>query len=147
MRRLNEGGDDGNAIVEFVVLAVLLMLPLTYVMVAVFRLQAASYGVAAASRDAGRAFVAADTSGEAHERAAIAAAIVLADQQVALDPSRLEISCTAVPCLTPGALVTVRLSSPVDLPLLPAVLGGAAPSITVAATHLEVIDPYADLRP
>ena len=57
MRRLR--GDAGSAIVEFCYLAVLLMIPLAYGMLAVFRLQAASYAVAAASREAGRAFVAA----------------------------------------------------------------------------------------
>ena len=141
------GSDAGGAVVEFVVLGVVLLLPLTYVIVAVFRVQAASYGVAAASRDAGRAFVASESSSEAPDRARTAAAIVLADQHIELRDGDLDLGCTANPCLTPGASVTVRIGTTVDLPLLPSVLGGALPPISVEATHLEVVDPYAELRP
>ena len=128
-------------------LGVVLLLPLTYVIVAVFRVQAASYGVAAASRDAGRAFVASDSSSEAFGRAMTAARIVMADQRIALRDGEVTLSCSADPCLTPGESVTVTVATTVDLPLFPAVLGGAAPSIDIEAHHLEVVDPYAELRP
>ena len=48
--------DEGNAIVEFVVLAMLLMLPLVYVLLAVFRVQTASYALSSAALEAGRVF-------------------------------------------------------------------------------------------
>ena len=37
--------DDGNAIIEFVYLAVLLMVPLVYVLLTVLRVQGAAYAV------------------------------------------------------------------------------------------------------
>jgi Tfp pilus assembly protein PilX len=140
--------EEGSAIVEFCYLAILLMVPLAYLVLVVFRVQAASYGVAAASRDAGRAFVTADSGREATDRAHIAAAIALRDQGLALDPDRLSLRCSARPCLTPGSTVAVTVSATVDLPLLPAVFADAVnASVTVEGSHLEVVDPYAPARP
>ena len=58
VRRRAMAGDaqSGNAIVEFVYLAVLLLVPLVYVLITVFRVQAASYAVSSAAREAGRVY-------------------------------------------------------------------------------------------
>lgn len=47
--------ERGNALVEFTWLAVLLMIPLVYLMLTVFQVQKAAYAMEAASREAGRA--------------------------------------------------------------------------------------------
>jgi hypothetical protein len=47
-------GEDGTALVEVTWLALLLLLPLVYLLVAVFDVQRASYGVSAASAAATR---------------------------------------------------------------------------------------------
>ena len=50
--------DDGNALVEFTVLSLLLLVPLVYVLLGVFQVQRAAFGVTEAARQAGRAFAA-----------------------------------------------------------------------------------------
>ena len=64
--------DRGSAVVEFVILAVVLLVPLIYLVLCLARVQAGSYAVAQAAREAGRAFVTAadDGSAEARSRAA-----------------------------------------------------------------------------
>lgn len=135
-------GDEGSAVVEFCYLAVLLMVPLVYLIVAVFRLQAAAYGAAAAARDAGRAYVTSDAAAMADERARAAAGIVLRDQRVGLPLEQLSIACSSTPCLTPAGSVTVRITLDVPVPGAPALFGAGPPSITVSATHVEIVDPY-----
>ena len=66
-------GEDGSAIVEFVVLGVLMMVPLVYLVMSVGRVQAGSYAVTTAAREAGRAFVTAEGGDDAAGRAHAAA--------------------------------------------------------------------------
>ena len=68
--------------VEFTWLVLLLLVPLVYLLLAVFDVQRASYGAAAASRSAGRAFVLAPDQQTAYARAEDAARVALADQGV-----------------------------------------------------------------
>jgi hypothetical protein len=145
--RLRSGDDSGNAIVEFVYLAILLMIPLAYLLLTVFRVQGATYAVSSATREAGRAFVT-SSSHEADARATTAASIVMADSGLELDARQLSIRCSARPCLTPGANVEVAIGYDVALPFLPRFLGGAIPArIHVGGRHLEVIDRFRPVAP
>ena len=138
MRRLS--GDAGHALVEFSYLAVLLMVPLVYVLLTVFQVQRAAFGVTEAARQAGRAYVTADDAAQGRDRARAAADLALADQGLELCAT-----CLAPPSgtLTPGGSVTVRVEHRVVLPLLGSVFRGAVPpSIPVRATHVEVVDVF-----
>jgi hypothetical protein len=146
-RRRCPSGDDGNAIVEFVYLAILMMVPLTYLLLTMFRVQGATYAVSSATREAGRVFVTSGSS-DADARATTAASIVLADSGLELDARQLVIRCSARPCLTPGANVDVSIGYDVALPFLPAFLDGALPaSIHVTGRHLEVVDRFRAVSP
>jgi Flp pilus assembly protein TadG len=129
----------GNAVVEFSWLAILLLLPLLYVILAVFDVQRHAYGATAAAHAAGRAFMLVQRGeGEdvARARAFEAAKLAMADQGVQIVPSDLDITCDPA-CLQPGSIVTVRLQTQVPLPLLPDVIGDDRPSIRVTAQHTE----------
>lgn len=135
--------DSGNAIIEFVYLAVLLMVPLVYVLLTVFRVQGAAYAVSSAAREAGRVYATSETGDAAGDRAVAAATIVMSDSGLELDPQQLDIVCSDDPCLTPGATVDVRMGHEVPLPLLPDFLDGSAPaSVHVTSEHLEVVDRF-----
>jgi Flp pilus assembly protein TadG len=143
---MNRSRDErGSAVVEFSWLALLLMVPLIYVMLAVFDVQRASYGATAATRAAGRAFVivpAGLSEDEARSRAFEAARLAMQDQGVELTSDQLTISCDPA-CLEPGSTVTVTLATDVPLPFIPDALGGEPPAIHVTASHTE---PYGDYR-
>lgn len=140
--------DAGNAVLEFLFLAVLLLVPLVYVLLTVFAVQRAAYAVASASREAGRVFVAADSAAVGRVRAEQATAIVLRDSGLAAADGALELTCSAQPCLTPGATVTVVVTHAVDLPLAPPFLADAAPvGIPVTGRHVEVVDRFREERP
>lgn len=138
-------GDDGNAMVEFTWLALLLMIPLVYLMLTVFEVQKAAYAVEAATREAGRAFVTSEDGTDPDQRALAAAQIAAADQGVTLTDDQVRVTCEQQPCLTPGATVEVRIAVRVPLPYLPKILFGGAPaSVAVRATHVQVVDAYRD---
>jgi hypothetical protein len=131
--------------VEFSWLAILLMVPLVYVMLAVFDVQRASYGATAATRAAGRAFIIVPdgmSEDDARARAFEAARLAMKDQGIDLSPGQLTISCNPA-CLQPGSTVTVTLDTEVRLPLIPHALGGEPPAIQISASHTE---PYGDYR-
>jgi Flp pilus assembly protein TadG len=137
--------ERGSAVVEFSWLAILLMVPLVYVMLAVFDVQRASYGATAATRAAGRAFVivpAGLSEDDARARAFDAARLAMKDQGMELSPDQLRITCDPG-CLEPGSTVTVTLDTEVRLPLIPDALGGEPPAIHISASHTE---PYGDYR-
>jgi hypothetical protein len=126
-------------------LALLLMVPLLYIVLAVFEVQRAAFAVSAATRSAGRAYVLAPDVATAEARARAAVSVALADQDLELDAAALRISCQPDPahCLSPGSVVDVALRYPVSLPLVPDALGGNTPSIRVEAEHRV---PYGTFR-
>lgn len=144
MRRT--AGDEGNAMVELVYLSLLLMIPLFYALLAVFQIQGAAFAVTEASRQAGRAFVRADTTDEGIARATKAVRLALTDQQ--LHATVLPVfSCDPAPCdLSSGQRVETRVSYTVSLPLLGALLGQHA-GVPVTGSHVEYVDRFKQDKP
>lgn len=130
--------DEGSALIEVTWLAILLLVPLVYVLISVFDVQRGAFGVTAASRSAGRAFVLADSESAGRRDAKAAAELALQDQ--GMEPGRmdLDIGCSlgAGHCLDPGSVITVVVRTQVVLPLVPSALGGGAPSFLVESKHV-----------
>lgn len=134
--------EGGAAIVEFIFLGLLLLIPLVYIIVAASTVQRAAYGVTAATREAGRAFVTAGEGADPYAQAEAAAALAMRDQGLVLPAAGLRISC-AEDCGTPGGRVDVTLDYPVALPLAPrALLSRPLASIVVHGRHGEVLDRF-----
>lgn len=144
--RSRHRGEAGTALVEAVWLSLLLLVPLVYVMLAVFDVQRASYGVSGAARAAARAYSLAPDEASAPARAA--AAVALADQGIEIEDVDLAVRCRPTPgnCLTPRSLIRVDLRDQVRLPLAPAALGGGAPTFRVEASHTVVYGTYREDR-
>jgi hypothetical protein len=138
--------EDGSALIEVTWLAILLLVPLVYVLVSVFDVQRGAFGTSAASRAAARAYALAGSDAEGRERARAAAATALADQGV--DDFTLDLSCRPRPgdCLRPGSVITVVVRTQVVLPLVPGALGGGAPSFRLDATHRVPYGTYREQR-
>jgi len=135
--------DEGRAIVEFIFVGVLLLVPLIYLVIAIARVQAAAFSVSTAAREAGRAFTTAQQEADAYPRARAAAAISFEDYGFAPDAG-LVISCDGAPCLRPDGRVSARATIDVRLPLVPDFLAGAVPtSVPVSATHVASVDRFA----
>jgi len=149
MSRRGPRGQRGSALVEVTWLTLLLLVPLVYLVLSVFEVQRAAYGVTAASRAAGRAYVLAPDQRTGHARAVQAADVALRDQGLDLSAHGLGVTCEPEPlaCLTPGSVVVVSLDLDVALPLLPAVFGDQTPSIRVSSTHHAPYGTFREARP
>lgn len=140
MSRLRRGVDDGNAMLEFVYLSIVLMVPLLYLLTTVFQVQRAAFGVTEAARQAGRAYATAETAEQGAARAQVAASLALQDQGLAL-AQPLEVS--APDGVAPGAQVRVVVRHRVVLPLVGGLFGDVVPpNIPVQASHLAVVDRF-----
>ncbi|HEU0102760.1 MAG TPA: hypothetical protein VFR07_10625 [Mycobacteriales bacterium] len=132
-------GDDGNAMLEFVYLAVLLMIPLMYVMISAFEVQRAAFGVTEAARQAGRAYATATDPASGLERARFASDLALRDQGVTGAPAP---DVEDPGGLAPGSRVRVTVRCTVTLPVLGLLPGDLAPTIPVSASHVAVVDAF-----
>lgn len=130
--------EEGTALIEFTWLAIILLVPLIYVLISVFDVQRGAFGVTAASRSAGRAFALAESEAAGRRQAQAAAALALRDQGVDTGGMKVDIRCSlgSGRCLEPGSVITVVVRTQVILPLAPDALGGGAPSFRVEAKHV-----------
>jgi hypothetical protein len=149
VRRRTRRGQGGSALVEVTWLTILLLVPLVYLVLSVFEVQRAAFGVTTASRAAGRAYVLAPDQVAGRERAALAAGVALRDQGLPLPDGGIGITCEPDPrsCLQPGSVVVVSVQQDVALPLVPDFLGGSTPSIHVSSTHRAPYGTFREARP
>lgn len=135
--------DRGSAITEFIVVAVLILMPMAYIVMSVMRVQAATLASTQAAREAGRAFTQSANLPAAFNAATMAAGMAFEDQGFALPADALAISCPGANCLTPGSTAVVDITWSVPLPWLPASLSDrSAAAIPIHVRHVAPVDVY-----
>jgi hypothetical protein len=147
--------EAGAAVVELLVVALTLLVPLVYAMVVMADVQRALLATSGAAREAGRVYVTGPDRGTAERRAGAAYREVLASYGMAAgDPRaslRLRARCPpagASGCaggFGPGAEVEVVVSYRVAVARLPFLGSVAGPGITIGATHHTRVDRYRGL--
>ncbi|KQS69074.1 hypothetical protein [Modestobacter sp. Leaf380] len=124
-----DDGERGSAIVEFVFIALVVFVPLVYLVAGFSAVQRGVFAADAAAREAGRAVATAPDPATGLARAEAAAALAVADQAVdatdvtvAYVPAGVECSATTggyLPTLAPGEEFSVCVTVTVRVPLLP----------------------------
>lgn len=129
--------DQGNASLEFIGIAVLLMVPLAYGIVAFAQLQSAVYGVSGAAQMASRAFVQSGSELVGRYAAVRSAAIAGRNHGLIIDSTNVTISCGEAECLVPGraVTVTVQLSRRIGF-------AGVTRTIPLRASHTAIVDEF-----
>ncbi len=139
--------EDGSALIEFVGVALLLLLPLLYLLLSVFSVQRAAFAVTQAAREAGRAYATAPSTSVARYRAGYAAQLALASQGVSaavtVRYAAAGSGCSAAgdgdaASLVPGARFVVCVRTEAELPL-----GGV---ITVNGQYGVAVDSFRAAR-
>jgi ferredoxin len=140
--------DAGSALVEFTWLAILLMVPLVYVVLGALSVQRAAFAQTTAAREAARAYATAASDAEGERRAEAAVALAMHDQGVAWTPTDRVIQCGAC-TFEPGSTFTVDLHTVVPLPFVPHWMCGdrCIAGVPVSAHHRERIDCFAGTGP
>ena len=143
MRRVRD--DRGSALVEFCWVGLILFIPLTWVVISVFEVQRGAFAVNGAARAAARAFALAPDDATGRARAEAVAARTLADQGGEGMVAKVEVTCGGLPsCHTGTAVITVEVTSRVEMPLLPEVLASERRSFALEARHTVPIGQYVE---
>ena len=123
--------EDGNAVVEFVFVALVVMVPLLYVVVLFATIQRDQLAVTDAAREAGRAFATAPTSVQGMVRARMAARMAYEDAglggEVKLTFVGADARCgsaTLTPTLQAGSEFAVCVVDNDELPAVPVFFQG-----------------------
>lgn len=132
--------EDGNALVEFVVLSAALLIPSLYLVLTLGGVQSAVFAADTIARDAARIHAIEPDPYLAAQRTAAHSALVLEDHGLPAGDV-VTITCSDDPCATPGGVVTASVRIPVPVPGLGPVLGGGGP-VTVGAEHANPVDRY-----
>lgn len=117
----DRGNDSerGTAVVEFVFLSLLLMVPLVYFIITVGQLQGGSFAVVGAADQAAKVFVSQPDPVSGRAAAEQAVVLALADYGHTATDAGLEISCDPADCSAAGTAVTVTVHLNVPLPFVP----------------------------
>jgi hypothetical protein len=131
--------ERGSALIEFIGLAAVLLLPIVYALIAVLDVQREAYGVSAAARAYGRAFQVAGA-----DQAAAAADVALRDQGLRLADVTVTTVCVGADgaCTGPGGAVRVTVADRVALPLVP---GWADDDVSIGVSGVHVA-AYGEFR-
>lgn len=138
-----ERAEDGNALVEFLGAALILLIPTLYLVVTLGRVQAATFAVEGAAKEAGRALSVAADLDSGLPRAHAAVGLALSDQgfEEADPAASLAVDCSGRRCLAAGSDVTTTVSLEVTLPGI----GNASwlpLAIPVSARAVTPVDEY-----
>lgn len=107
--------EQGNATIEFLGFLLMLVLPSIVGITLLGTILSAQEAGISAAREASRVFVRAETHEEGYRAVQESVERVLGYKDLHVERSS-EVTCTATPCLTPGASVTVTVYVHVDIP-------------------------------
>jgi Flp pilus assembly protein TadG len=157
-RRAFAQADHGAAVVEFIGISLVLLVPLTYLIVTLGRVQAGAFAAESAARDAARAAAVTgvaqreqgQSAGVAVEvavaRGSGAAGVVVDD--FGFDPhgdATVDFSCSSSPCFEPGGTVGADVTIVVALPGIPGFVSAVMPlEVPVSASARSPIDGLAE---
>ena len=121
-------GERGSALVEFVFVALVVFVPLVYIVAGFSAVQRGVFASTTAAREAGRAIGTAPDVATGLERAEVAARIAVEDQSVDATDVRVAYAASGIGCegaggytptLTPGEEFSVCVTVTIRIPFLP----------------------------
>ncbi|MDQ1744523.1 MAG: hypothetical protein QOE23_2862 [Pseudonocardiales bacterium] len=140
--------EQGSAIIEFVFVALLVLVPLVYLIVAVAVVQRGRLATTNAARDVGRAIATSATATQAEVRAQAALRAALHGQ--GFTPAEVEVRYVAAgadcggpataPSLAPASVFAVCVIRHQPLPAVPSVLAGRG--VTIIGRYLVHVDDF-----
>lgn len=131
--------DRGSAVVEFLFLGTLLLVPVVYFIVGIGQVQAGSFAVVSAADHGAKVFAAAENPAQGRDRAE--QAVLVSARDFGFDGGRLrvDVNCSAGACLEPGSAVTVDVSLEVPLPFL---AGLDLSAVQVSSTATQIVGRF-----
>lgn len=135
-------GESGSAVVEFIMLGLLLLVPVVYFVATMGVLQGAAFAAVGAADHAAKVFVEAPTAAAARSRAQ--EVVRLAAQDFGMGPAQgtVNVSCSRTDCLEPGGAVTVTVAIETSLPWASEVGGPGVAFGRVEASSTQLVGRF-----
>lgn len=132
--------ESGSSIIEFIMLAVLLMIPTVYFLIGVSTVQAATYAGVGAADQAAKIYASGGeiSSGERAQRAELAARSVLQDYGIEASRASVSRSCPTGGCDAAGDVVAYAVEIRVPVPLISGIGGWESTLASVSSTSAQV---------
>lgn len=123
--RARSADEAGSASVEFLLVALVLLVPIVYLVVALGAIQGQALGVETGARQLARTIAEAPDAASADARAARVRDAIVAEYGLDPDEVGVEIACRApaASCPEAGSVLSVTVTASVSLPLVPPILG------------------------
>lgn len=131
--------EDGSAALEFILVGVILLVPVTYLVLALAAIQSHAFGAETTARVIAREIATADGDEDLTALSWRIMAQVAAEYDMDPALTQIDLSCTTPgPCPAAGATIVVTVTSSVALPFVPPVLGlDQVAQITVEGTAVQ----------
>ena len=135
----SDSDDAGRAMIEVIFLAVLMLIPTTYILVTVMRIQSATFAVTQGARDAARVMDSAPTVADGVARAEEIAQLALTDQHVSAEGLDVRFVAAGSDCvsgseippsLQPGDVYDICVVAIVTFPGVPSVVTGSKNTVS-----------------
>ena len=120
---MNASTERGSATIEFLVSALCLMLPVMALAVTTHEISTAQFAATAAARQGAREFSRSPTIAIGMNRAKQVADLAFRDFGIESASPEMLVECSMQPCLTPGSLITMTVTTRVPLRFLPSLPG------------------------
>lgn len=132
--------ESGSSIIEFLMLAVLLMIPTVYFLIGVSTVQAATYAGVGAADQAAKIYASGGeiSAGERAHRAELAARSVLQDYGIEASRASVSRSCPTGGCDAAGDVVAYDVEIRVPVPLVSGIGGWESTLASVSSTSAQV---------
>lgn len=134
------GREDGNALVEFVALSVILLIPSLYLVLSLGSVQGAVFAADVIARDAARIHATEPDASRAEQRTEAMVRMTLEDHGLTSQDA-VTIHCSKDPCSAAGSEVTAEVTIGVPIPGLGPMLGADGP-VHVGAEHVVEADQF-----
>ena len=135
-------GEGGSAVVEFVFLGLILLVPVVYFVLTVAALQGASFAATGAADHAAKSFAQAADEAAARTAAESAVRVAMSDFGLAEHSARLVLACDRSPCLQAGAAVLAPVHVEVPLPFSPVSSGFGLSIGRIEASATQIVGRF-----
>lgn len=126
--------ESGEATIEFVGITMMLLIPLVYLILAVFQIQSGLYAAEAGAAEAARILTLHPETGVS--AASLAVQMAAGDQGLPAEKAQYSLECLTGSCPAASSRGIVRVSLQVPLPLVGTILQDSFPaSLTLNAEH------------
>jgi Flp pilus assembly protein TadG len=138
--------DTGSAIVEFVILAIPLLIPIIMYLNVVHESSTINSDLHNLARQSARAFI--SSNDESFEGVRLQNLLAIFKSKILIphgisDTPTLQVECSATPCLTPNARVRVTATLPSKTKLLGGILRFVStPSASYSASDVQIVDAW-----